>query len=270
MARARVWCVLIAASAVLSACGARRPGLVAPEATVAPYESRRGEVLWGVIPLRNESGSSDVDVLALSDAVVSAAQEVEGVAAVPLNRTIEAMRSLKLSSVHTPGEARLLAQRMGVDGILAGTITSWDPYTPRLGLSLALFARPGAMEGEAPAGVDPRALTAAATERVARGSQFADKPVATIAREWDGKNHQVLMDLRQFATGRSDPESALGWARYLKSMGMFGEFAAHEAVAGLVRQEWARTTVRANEKTLAGWAETAGNSPDGGGEEGRR
>lgn len=231
-----VWC-----GCLVGCSTSNKDALVAPQPTIAPYESANGDVLWAVVPLRNESGTSQVDVGAISDQIVVAAEEVQGVRALPLNRTLEAMRAQRMSAVRTPGDARLLANAMGVDGIIVGTITAYDPYTPTIGLSLALYARPGSPVDRSMKRVDPKLLQAAATDKTpTSGSVFIDQPMATTSELLDAKNNGVLMELKSYAEGRSDPNSALGWKRYTASMVLYSEFAAHKAVASLVQSEWIR------------------------------
>ncbi|HYE60988.1 MAG TPA: hypothetical protein VD997_03240 [Phycisphaerales bacterium] len=224
----------------LGACGGpKEPPLTAPRKIVAPYDVSRGEVLWAVVPLRNESGTSLVDIGAVSDKVVAAAEEVEGVRCVPLNRTIQAMNVLGYTSLRSPAEARSLAQAMGVDGVLVGSVTAYDPYVPTLGLALALYARPGSMApGREP--LDPRTLATKGTDAPAMTWSRDEGPVAVISQHLDAKNHQVQMDVRSFAQGRLKGPTALGWRRYLASMDLYCEFGAYHAVDELIQQEWVR------------------------------
>ncbi len=229
-------CVL----AALTACASRpRDVLVAPRTLTAPYDTARGEVLWAVVPLRNESGATIADELLLTDRVVGAIEEVQGIRCVPLARTLAAMQALKVSGVRTPGEARALAQAMGVDGVVVGSITAYEPYTPMLGLSLALYPRTGF--GGATTGLNPRDLTRATTEGAQNPSVPLDRAVAVVSERWDAKNHQVLLDVKAFAEGRMKQRSAMGWRRYLASMDLFSEFASYRAIDALLQQEWVRS-----------------------------
>ncbi|MCC6660313.1 MAG: hypothetical protein IT437_05450 [Phycisphaerales bacterium] len=224
---------------ILGACARHQPGLVAPETLASPYLAARGEVLWAVAPLRNESGSSLPDIAAITDKVVAAAAQVRGVRALPLNRTIAAMRALNMQGIATPDEARQLAAEMGADGIIIGTVTAYDPYDPpALGLSLALYMRPES--GRSAADLDSRALTSSPTEPPRPHSNFTGSPSAVTSEHLDAKNHQVQMDIQRYATGRLDGNSALGWRRYVVSMDLFSEFAAWHAVGRLLDQEWVR------------------------------
>lgn len=236
--------LLVAAIAALGAfmpgCAASKPKMAPPQSLVAPYDASRGEVLWAVVPLRNESGTSQADPLLISDQVVAAVEEARGIRALPLNRTMEAMRVLKMGAVSTPADARRLAQALGVDGLLIGSITAYEPYEPTLGLSLALFARPGAMETITRDPLDVRKLSAMPAEPPRDPGAFQEAPVSVFTTHLDGKNHQVLLDVKSYAEGRHDPASALNWKRYTASMELYSQFAANHAVGGLLEQEWMR------------------------------
>src|SRR4051812_20156380 len=94
LGRGAVAAVLFAAATQLFGCdGQSADRLTSPSVIVAPYDPSRGEVLWAVVPLRNESGTSIVNVGAMSDKLVNAAEEVRGIRCVPLNRTIQAMQA---------------------------------------------------------------------------------------------------------------------------------------------------------------------------------
>jgi hypothetical protein len=233
------------AACIISGCASNHGALVAPQAIISPYNAGSSEVLWAIAPLHNESGTTEVDAISLTDKVTTAAEEIRGVRTVPLNRTLEAMRSLALGSIRNPGDARRLAQAMGVDGVIVGSVTAYDPYTPTIGLTLALFARPGAgIEGIRSAPT-PRQLEAQAIDNGSRSpSQFAEKPLSVVSEILDAKDHQVLMDLRSFAAGRSDSDSALGWHRYTASVNLYSEFAAYHALDVLIRSESIRIANR--------------------------
>ena len=244
-----LWCAVLALAALLAPLAGcegfprRDKELTPPRITVAPYDTSLGEVLWAVIPLANESGTEVFDPLLISDKLVAAVEEVEGVRAVPLNRTLQAMRSLGLKGVSEPGQVRHLATVMGVDGIIVGTITAYDPYDPpTIGLSLALYARTDAMGGSVgPDPIDPRTLTAAPTDTRARpAGRLGDRPAAVVSANLNARDHSVLAALRDYAEGRHDPISAMGWRRYTASMDLYTQFATQHLVAALVEQERTR------------------------------
>src|SRR5690606_12472979 len=113
------------------------------------------------------------------------------------------MRSLSMSAVRSPAEARILAEALGADGIIVGSITAYDPYNPpTIGLTIALYNRPApAREGDDSLG-DPMALRGSATERTPPRSTFTDAPASVVIEQLPGVNHAVQMSARQYAEGR--------------------------------------------------------------------
>jgi hypothetical protein len=226
----------LAALMLLSGCATHRPELQAPETLVAPYNVQ-GDVLWAVAPLANESGVSFVDTGMIADQIVAKIDEVRGLSCLPLNRTLAAMRARGMRSIGSPNEARALAETLGVDGLIVGTITAYDPYDPPvLGIKLALFARnPGVDTPQ----MDPLRLQCSYTDqdRIFAQQQYLTRPVATVSEHFDGANHGVMMELRRYARGRCEPDSALGWKSVLQSMDLYTQFAAYAAVSRLIDQE---------------------------------
>lgn len=233
--------ILLLSAPFLVACSSGpKERLSAPRVLVAPYDTSRGEVLVAFVPLANESGVSSADTPMITDRLVAAAEEVQGLRTVPLNRTIQAMGALNMRSVRTPTDARQLAQAMGVDAIIVGSLTAYDPYTPVLGLTLAMYARLGSLEARPSGAVNSRAVTAAATDRPFPASGYDEAPVVVVSEHLDAKNHQVQAGVQAFAEGRVREVSALGWRRYTASMPHYTEFAAFRMMDSLMQSEWVR------------------------------
>jgi len=247
---------LVALAALLTLAGCGRLGdtrLRDPSLTLAPYPTPR-DVVIAVAPLRNESGVGVVSELDLTDELVTALAQVQGVAALPTNRTLAAMRSLEMASVDSPDHARQLAKRLGADGLIVGTITAWHPYEPpQLGLALALHAFTPAMLAGGPEPVlDPQALQSAATDANLLVASPDVLPVAVVSQVVDGGNHAVLADIRAYAEGRHDPHTAMGWRVFTKSMGMYTQYVSARLVDALMDSEARRvaaivTTAQAND-----------------------
>jgi hypothetical protein len=220
-------------------CQSGREEFRFPASLVAPYDSVNGDVLWAVAPLRNESGVSAVDILNVTDSLAAAIAETRGVSIVPVNRTLGAMRSMQMRQVQSAADARRLALQLGVDAVVVGTVTAWDPYDPpKLGLSLALYSRPGsALLSHADATLDPRKLESAVTELSLPSRPFADAPLSVASEHLDGANHEVQLAVQAYAEGRHEPTSALGWKRYLASMSLFTKFASFRLTGRLLDQE---------------------------------
>lgn len=222
----------------LGACTPKPPALpLTPPVTLkSPYSSR--DVIWAVLPLANESGTSVPNELTVTDALVNSIREVDGLTALPTNRVIQAMRTLGMPGISSPQEAQALAGAVGADGILVGTITAWDPYhPPQLGVSVALFARTNKMLVKELSQIDPLELRQAMTDAGITVGEARDLPVAVVANHYDAANHTVLLDVKQYATGRHDPRSALGWEYYTQSMGRYTEFVCFSVLKVLLEQE---------------------------------
>src|SRR5690606_32244210 len=141
--------ILLALAPALSGCSFRRADdLTAPRQHIAPYNTARAHPVWAVYPLRHETGTALAKPPDITDAIVAAAAQARNLRVLPLNRTLEAMAALGLRSLATPEDARNLAEAIGADGIILGSITAFDPYTPTIGLSLALYIRPGILDAQ--------------------------------------------------------------------------------------------------------------------------
>ncbi len=210
----------------------------------SPYSFEGGDVLWAVAPLVNESGVSVVDPLFVSDALVYQIQQVHDVSAVPMNRTIAAMRALGLATVDSPQDAVALAKSLGADAIIAGSITAWDPYDPpELGMTLALFgARPGGPGGLNESWVNPRDMQGWITEYALSGGsgERFGIPVTVSAAHVDATRVDIQREVKAYATPRVEPGAPLGWERYTASMALFTEFVCHRLVRDLLESERSR------------------------------
>jgi hypothetical protein len=133
-----------------------------------------------------------------------------------------------------------LADVLGVDALVVGSITTYDPYDPRIGFALTLLPRTTSMNGVAPAPkpLDPRELQTSPTEVFVPAP--LGEPASTVSELYDGKNQAIQMDLKTYAEGRADKTSAVGWRRYLRSVDLFAQFAAYRIVDELVQLETIR------------------------------
>jgi hypothetical protein len=237
LARATALVTLGALALGIGGCASSADKLEQPTVLESPFPGR-SEVLLAVAPPSNESGVSTVDVLAVGDELVAALSEAHGLSAVPMNRTLAAMAAKGLTGVRSPVEAKILADALGVDGVVMSSVTAYDPYEPpKIGLALALFMQ------DAPAAptLDPHALSGAYTDQPARAkTTFPDRPEATAIEHLDASNHEVLAALKEFARGRHDPNSALNWRRYTASMELYTQFAAYHTVRRLLENEHSR------------------------------
>ena len=227
-------CAAFGCAIFLTGCAQEKEVLVTPNVIQSPYDAAKGETLWAIAPLMNESGVSTIDTLAIADALAAAVSEVNGISALPVNRTLLAMNARQLKGIRTPREAQILAEAMKVQGVIVGSITAYDPYDPpKIGLTLALYTT----DVDTSTPVDPRQLSGAYSDRNLPKSSFADAPSSVVSEHFDASNHNVLIALREFAYGRHDPNSALNWKRYTASMELYTEFAAYQCTRMLVQSE---------------------------------
>ena len=208
-----------------------------PYVVFSPYLTD-DELLFAVAPLRNESGVSVADELAITDQLAYQLEQVEGVRALPLNRSLEAMRAMGLTSVSTPAEARRLAKAIGAEAIVVGTITAYDPYDPpQLGLSLALYSGTSALDL---AGWDPFELQRAPTDQLPPGPREipdVNSPLSVVSAHLDASNHIVRSRVDRYAWGRTDDDAPMGTDRWIKSMERYTEFCCFVLVEGLMDAE---------------------------------
>ncbi|MEM1165026.1 MAG: hypothetical protein AAGI30_01910 [Planctomycetota bacterium] len=210
-----------------------------PFVVYAPYDAPR-DLVYAVAPLRNESGVSVVDELAISDELVAQLEQVIGVTTLPVNRSLEAMQALELPRITTPREARELARTLGADAIVVGTITAWDPYEPpRLGMNLAIFSGTDDRELAERTPFDLQRSPTDQRRDVATSWPLpaTDEPLATASAVLDASNHMVVSRVRRYAFGRTEKGAAMGTDRWLMSMERYTEFCCFVLVEGLMDAE---------------------------------
>ncbi len=225
-----LWATLVCAS-LLHGCSAR---LKPPTVLAAPYQNQQ---LWAVLPFANESGVSIVDPYHTADRFTQELQQVRGIDTVPVNRVIVAMRQLGMRGANSAADVRQLANVLDVDGIVIGTVTAYDPYPPlTLGAAVQLFQT----NRNHPDGFDPRELTRSPRGTVSPNEMATDGPVAQAAGVFDAANHQTLAWLKDFTTGRSEPQGAYGRDIYLVSMDLYTQFVSFRLIHDLLQSEQAR------------------------------
>lgn len=221
------------ASIAVSGCEST-PKLQTPVTLVSPYSERQ---VWAVAPFINESGVSIVAGDRVADAFTIEAEGIDGIDTLPVNRVIAAMRRLNMNAVTTPGQARLLMNALGADGLIVGTVTAYDPYQPpKFGASVALFTGDVATAHA----IDPVQATRARTDTVSPGSMPTNAPSAQASGIYDAGNHETLIWLDGYAAGRSEPSSAFGEGIYLVRMDLYTQFAAYRLLNDLLQSERAR------------------------------
>ncbi len=213
-----------------------RSRLTTPTGLESPVGHMR---LWAVIPFTNESGVSTVDSYRVADAFTQQLEQVRGIDTVAVNRVVHAMRTAEIQAVGTPAQAIHLMDLLEVDGIVIGTITTFDPYPPpTLGMAVQLFSR-----GSRPGGrsLDTQALTRASSDdTVAMGSRGGAYATAQAAGVFDSRNHTTLALLRQYAAGRTEPDSPFGTEVYLMNIELYTQFVSYWLIHDLLNFERSR------------------------------
>ncbi len=219
-----------------------QPGIILPDEHASPYAQTR---VWAIAPLIDETATQGlVDGAALAHKIMLQSQRVEGLEIASAVRVAKAMQTAGIQSVHTDAQAITLLRQLGVDGLITGVVTGWDPYDPpKIAVSIRLYARFDEADVSNPAassGLDYRRLMTAATARQVPGEQQRPKFVASVSDVFDASNGAVLQRVQSYAHGRTPSDSPAGWRRYLIRMDLYSEFVAHELVRKLFALEWDR------------------------------
>lgn len=217
----------------IAGCG---PKLKDPNVLTTPYEQKQ---LWAVVPFANESGVSIVESDRIADMFMQQLQQVDGIDALPVNRVLFAMQRIGIDSVTSSTEAMQLAGILGVDGIIVGSITAYDPYPPpTLGLAVQLYRNTNDSE----TGFNVRELTKSPVGAAAPGELGPPGPASQAAGIFDASNHQVLAWLSQYAQGRAEPDGAYGDDIFLVRMELYTQFVSYRLIYDLLNAERVRLT----------------------------
>lgn len=220
-----------------AACAKPRPDVLPAPRLVSPYKARQ---VWAVAPLRNESGSLQADGIRIADKLAQQLELVDGIDVVPVSRVLAAMESLRIAQLTSPKDAMKLRQTLGVDALVVGTLSAFDPYDPpKLGLALDLYSAPHRPEPK----FDVRKLSSAAVDEatVLPGEQPTGQPVSTVSAFYDAADPEVRSLLQQYSVARGrqvDPKAEQpDWVPYRISMDLYTEFVSYAASSRLLRAE---------------------------------
>ncbi len=213
-----------------------RSRLTTPMGLESPVGHTR---LWAVIPFTIESGVSTVDSYRVADAFTQQLEQVRGIDTVAVNRVVHAMRTAEIRAVATPAQAIQLMDFLEVDAIVVGTITTFDPYPPpTLGMAVQVFSRGSRPGGQS---LDTHALTRAQSDdNVAMGSLGGAYATAQAAGVFDSRNHTTLALLREYAAGRTEPDSPFGTEVYLVNIELYTQFVSYWLIHDLLNFERSR------------------------------
>lgn len=210
---------------------------------MSPYPARQ---VWAVAPLRNESGSLHADGVTVADHLARQLERVSGIDVIPVNRVLAAMEALRMSAVASSQDALKLRQTLGVDALVVGTLSAYDPYDPpKLGLALELFGEGGQTAGQP---LNIRELSRAPVDRLAHLPQGArgieaGQPSSVISVFYDAADPTTRQRLRRYAVGRgadAEARSDEEWRLFRISMDLYTEFVSYEVSSRLLHAETRR------------------------------
>jgi TolB-like protein len=236
--------VLLAGGVLLAGCHRNRQEDDRAGMLRSPYAEPRS---LAVTVFLNQSGSDALDPIAVTDEFYTELQQVEGLQVIPVNRVLAALQELGLANVRSPAEAVQLAEVLGVDGVIVGSITRYDPYPPPLvGMAIQLYAREDRLG-------PPPALPAEAWELARLGKPFelAEaaplRPRAMVVRIFDADQPAVQERLKQYARARGGDQGPYGWKRYTTRQNYLG-FVAQEMIGELLAQESQRLAAQPKDR----------------------
>ena len=204
---------------------------------VSPYPTQR---VWAVAPMRNESGSLQADGLKMADHIIRHLDNTTGLQVIPLNRTLQAMETLKIQEVTRPEHVKHLLRVLGVDALVVGSITAYDPYDPpKIGLAVELWID-AVIEQEDRRSVRELSRASNAVEAEIELHQ-RNTPDNTISDTLDASDPYVRDLIEQYAVKRGVEEKD-NWRRYRISMDLYSEFVTYVISWRLLDKETQRIT----------------------------
>ena len=182
-----------------------------PTSPLAAYGVTKVAVL-----MLNATNSTEVDLRETGQIFSSELQQFEGLAVFPAAVTQAAATS---SGLKFPEQSHLFARSIGVDALIVGFITDFQPYEhPRVGIMLRVY--PSAPV-EKPAPVASAALT--------------------LERVYDADTTVVAAQVRSFAANREGRNSPMGDRQYLMVTSKYMHFVADRSIRDLfaeARYRW--------------------------------
>ncbi len=205
----------------------------------SPYPSRR---VWAVAPLHNESGSLQADGVALADHLAHQLETASNLDVLPVNRVLMAIDHLGITQATSPHQARQLLNTLGVDALVVGTITAYDPYDPpTLGLAVELYVNQRVDQADR---LDVRRLARASTDPQTLPSPATLEPAttSTVSAVFDAADPEIRKRLMRYARNRGPVRDGQSWHLYRISMDLYSEFVSYVMSWRLLQAETRRIT----------------------------
>ena len=213
-----------------------------------PYDHPR---VIAVAPLRNESGSIEADGVIMADHLTRQFENAIGIHTVPVNRVLAAMEGLRARGVSNEQVAVALMSILKVDGLVAGTITAYDPYDPpKLGISVELFTtdRIEPMDAD----LIRQLSMAESSDQVGVRAPLRQYPVTRASGHFDASDPRTKDLMQLYASNRgSEQYKHESWRRYRISMDLYSEFVAYAVTRSLLSAERQRLLETKQQEKLA-------------------
>jgi hypothetical protein len=236
-----VFGLMAAVLMAVAGCDAKNEPPPLEYAMYSPYPAVR---TYAVAPVVNLSGSRDFDSLMVADALFGELTQVRQLQVLAVNKTLATMQRLGIEGIRSAADAQRVANAMGADAIVIAAITAYDPYNPpTIGMTLQLYTArdlgvpPEQMERDLSGQPLP-------TEGGELRADAGPQPVSQISAIFPATNQTVLVELNDFAKGRSDYESALQDRRYLVDIDYYTRFVCHAMTRRLLETERGRISSR--------------------------
>jgi hypothetical protein len=224
--------MLIAGIWMTSGCGSSHPKPYGIEGQLFLPSSRTQ--VWAVAPTLNISGQSHVDPLLQSDLVFAELQQVHGLTVIPVNRVAEVYIAMRIDRVQTEDQAQQVCQALGCDALVVPTVTLYDSYDPpKLGASLQLFSRPGALRQDPP--IDPHELERSASP-MPELAMARPQSIVQVVGVYDAVDGTVQSRIASYAAGRVDPNGPLGAREVELDMDRYCGFVYHDLISRLLAE----------------------------------
>jgi hypothetical protein len=200
-----------------------------------------------VAPFRNLSGTSDVDVMAVTDEFYTELQQVSGLEVMPVNRVLAAFQELNLENVQNPDDVLKLAQTLDVDGVIVGSVTRYNPYPPpEVGMVVQMFLRENSEDAGTVNYVNPGELSRAGQPFQLNAAKMI-RPTAMVVKIFDSRQNDVKKQIERFARSRTDSKTPYGWKHYMKRRNYL-RFVSYEMIGELLSQEKLRMETKVQDQ----------------------
>ena len=158
----------------------------------------------------------------------------------PTNRALKLLVAEGQTHVTSVAQAVELAHELGVDGVIIGAITDYQPYPPlKVGMTLQLI---WVRADRTTAGMDPVRLArqASADERFSVPGGGHGSQVQAVL---DAGSNEVTRRVQAYASAYRGQDSPYGWRRFLVDSEGYMQFVCHEMIVRLMDRELGRVTM---------------------------